>query len=70
MKSRAVTWIAVLLVAGLGFAACSGGTTVEEVAASTEDGLAPDFSLELADGGEFVLSAQTKPTYLVFWAEW
>ena len=32
--------------------------------------LAPDFTLQLADGGEFTLSAGAKPVYLVFWAEW
>lgn len=32
--------------------------------------LAPDFTLELAEGGEYVLSEGTKPVYLVFWAEW
>ena len=32
--------------------------------------LAPDFTLALADGGEFTLSETSKPVYLVFWAEW
>lgn len=31
---------------------------------------APDFSLALGDGGTFVLSDETRPVYLVFWAEW
>jgi hypothetical protein len=31
---------------------------------------APDFSLTLADGSEFMLSAEQKPVYLIFWAEW
>ncbi len=32
---------------------------------------APDFTLVLGDGeGEFVLSAEQKPVYMVFWAEW
>ena len=31
---------------------------------------APDFTLALGEGGEFVLSAETRPVYLVFWAEW
>ncbi len=31
---------------------------------------APDFSLALADGTEFTLSAEHKPVYMVFWAEW
>lgn len=43
------------------------GTTA---AASPEGPDAPDFSLALSDGGEFVLSAEQKPVYMVFWAEW
>jgi len=31
---------------------------------------APDFTLALGDGGEFTLSAEQKPVYLIFWAEW
>ena len=31
---------------------------------------APDFTLELADGGSFTLSEATRPVYLIFWAEW
>lgn len=31
---------------------------------------APGFTLELADGSEFVLSAEDRVTFLVFWAEW
>lgn len=31
---------------------------------------APDFVLELANGGSFALSQETKPVYMVFWAEW
>lgn len=32
--------------------------------------LAPEFTLELGDGGSYVLSEGEKPVYLVFWAEW
>lgn len=32
--------------------------------------IAPDFTLELGGGGEFVLSEEAKPVYMVFWAEW
>lgn len=32
--------------------------------------LAPDFTLALANGDEFTLSAAVKPVYMVFWAEW
>ncbi len=31
---------------------------------------APDFTLALGDGGEFTLSEEQKPVYLIFWAEW
>jgi len=31
---------------------------------------APDFSLALGQGGEFNLSSEAKPVYMVFWAEW
>jgi len=62
----------------LGAAACGGSSTPE--ATTTGEGaattttvsglLAPDFSLDLADGTTFTLSAEQKPVYLVFWAEW
>lgn len=32
--------------------------------------VAPDFSLQLGDGGEYTLSEGSKPVYLLFWAEW
>lgn len=32
--------------------------------------MAPDFTLELGDGGTYTLSEGAKPVYLVFWAEW
>lgn len=31
---------------------------------------APDFSLQLSDGGTFVLSEHTQPVVVFFWAEW
>ena len=31
---------------------------------------APDFTLELGTGGTFVLSQQTTPVVIFFWAEW
>jgi len=31
---------------------------------------APDFALALADGSTYQLSADSKPVYMVFWAEW
>ena len=49
-------------------------TTSEAPAATApvepEGDPAPDFLLELGDGGTFVLSAEEKPVYMVFWAEW
>lgn len=44
--------------------------TTEAVAPEPEGEPAPDFTLALADGGEFMLSADTRPVYMVFWAEW
>ena len=42
-----------------------------EAAASSFDGPpAPDFQITLADGTAFSLSAEQKPVYMVFWAEW
>jgi hypothetical protein len=32
--------------------------------------VAPDFTLQLGDGGSYTLSEGSKPVYLVFWAEW
>ncbi len=32
--------------------------------------IAPDFSLLLSDGSTFVLSEETRPVFMVFWAEW
>ena len=60
--------------------ACSGSddaspqssvAAVEDGAATTsETPVAPDFELALGDGGTFRLSDETKPVFLVFWAEW
>jgi hypothetical protein len=32
--------------------------------------IAPDFTLALGEGGEFALSEEALPVYMVFWAEW
>jgi hypothetical protein len=32
--------------------------------------IAPDFTLPLGGGGEFALSEEALPVYMVFWAEW
>lgn len=44
--------------------------TTGETAADPDAAVAPDFTLELGSGGEFALSEETKPVYMVFWAEW
>lgn len=31
---------------------------------------APDFALDLGNGGTFVLSEEARPVFMVFWAEW
>lgn len=78
---RAILLISVL---ALVTASCSSGTgdeasvsdsstvTTSSVTTSAPiDGPpAPDFTLALGNGGEFTLSAEQKPVYLVFWAEW
>ena len=44
-------------------------TTVAEE--SAPDGpLAPDFTMALRSGGNFTLSEESKPVYMIFWAEW
>ncbi|MGH8923505.1 MAG: hypothetical protein ACRDWA_02490 [Acidimicrobiia bacterium] len=58
--------IAVLLLT-----ACTGdqGSAVaSHTTAAVES--APDFSLDLGNGGNFTLSNENRPTYLLFWAEW
>jgi uncharacterized membrane protein len=51
------------------------GTTVPGAVTTTsrvppEGDAAPDFTLALGEGGEFTLSDEQKPVYMVFWAEW
>ncbi len=41
-----------------------------ETAAPVDGPPAPDFTMTLNDGSEFTLSAEQKPVYIVFWAEW
>lgn len=45
-------------------------TTGATTPASSDRPLAPDFTLELGEGGSYTLSEASKPVYLVFWAEW
>lgn len=50
--------------------AATTSTTLEPTGTTSGRPAAPDFTLELGDGGAFTLSEGTKPVYLVFWAEW
>jgi hypothetical protein len=47
-------------------------TSDPESPPTTDSGrpVAPDFTLELGEGGEYTLSEGSKPVYMVFWAEW
>lgn len=69
---RLLVW----LTLGVLVSAC-GAEPVAELspdapAQQSSDGVtpAPDFSLELGDGGTFTLSEETRPVFMVFWAEW
>jgi len=66
-----------LVVAALGLVASACGGSSSETAESTiasdprpEGRTAPDFALALEPSGEFVLSQEAKPVYMIFWAEW
>ena len=52
----------------------SGGTDAPSLPATSAPDpnavAAPDFTLVLGDGGSFTLSAEARPVYMVFWAEW
>lgn len=50
----------------------SGSTSTPPGETTTTSGrqTAPDFTLELGDGGTYTLSEGEKPVYMVFWAEW
>ena len=41
-----------------------------QVATDPNAVIAPDFTLALGDGGEFALSEEALPVYMVFGAEW
>jgi ABC-type enterochelin transport system substrate-binding protein len=47
-------------------------TTAPPETTATTSGrpLAPDFTLDLGEGGTYTLSEGERPVYLVFWAEW
>ena len=84
-RTAAFAVVAALCLAACGEPAASAGvtttlppsiegyssSTTPSSSAVTEAGeFAPDFTLELGDGGTFVLSQEVRPVYLVFWAEW
>ena len=48
----------------------SSDNPATDAAPSFDGPPAPDFELALADGSTFALSAEQKPVYVVFWAEW
>lgn len=70
---RRSLWLVASMVV---IAACAtAGDTSEDAAGTSQQQpasarQAPDFSLELGDGGTFTLSEETRPVFMVFWAEW
>jgi hypothetical protein len=48
----------------------TGAPSTERPAPDPSRAIAPDFSLNLGDGSTFVLSEETRPVFMVFWAEW
>lgn len=57
-----------VLTLGLIITACSW--EVETQTVTDDTATAPDFSLMLGDGSTFTLSEETRPVFIVFWAEW
>lgn len=57
-------------VAGTDADAATPAATPERPAPNPDRAIAPDFSLALGDGSTFVLSDETRPVFMVFWAEW
>ena len=51
-------------------AATSPSSVATNATATDDRPAAPDFTLVLGDGASYTLSADPKPVYLVFWAEW
>lgn len=60
--------LGMLMILGCLLAACGGDTEPAlEEATSTA---APDFTLALGNGGTFTLAEESRPVFMVFWAEW
>lgn len=60
--------LAVLVFLGCLLTSCGGDPApASENATSTT---APDFTLALGNGGTFTLSEESRPVFMVFWAEW
>jgi ABC-type glycerol-3-phosphate transport system substrate-binding protein len=47
-----------------------GANSGERPAPNPDRQIAPDFTLNLGSGSTFVLSEETRPVFMVFWAEW
>lgn len=60
--------MAVSMILGCLLASCGGGT--EPVPEQATSATAPDFTLALGNGGTFTLSEESRPVFMVFWAEW
>ncbi len=63
MRRPLILLVAVMLGAGCGTGAGTSTGDGEAVAA-------PQFTLDLGDGGTFSLEEETRPVFMVFWAEW
>jgi hypothetical protein len=53
-----------------GAASPAPGDADAQTPADPDAVIAPDFTLPLGEGGEFALSEEALPVYMVFWAEW
>lgn len=48
----------------------AASTTTTSTRPRPDGDAAPDFTLALGEGGSFTLSEETRPVFLLFWAEW
>ena len=62
--------VVLALALGTVLVACGGSDDGVATSAEVPGESAPDFTMALADGTDFTLSAEQKPVYMVFWAEW